>query len=268
MKQLSISHKYLGSGDEISIICGTDLIHEFPKHAHDSFCIGISEKGERDLFLGGELFRVHDGDLFFINHGVSHSCITYDEHSYKILCSSQSLLSSVVKEITPARKGEVRFNQICVKDETLRKKGEMFFSAFESGEFSVMVDELFNTFLASAVMLYADISILPIRERGDLMAAKRYILKNLASDISLKNCADEAGLSPYYFTHLFSEINGISPYQYIIQERVKYAQKMLSAQCELSRVAVDSGFYDQSHFTRHFKRITGCTPGEFAIANL
>jgi AraC-like DNA-binding protein len=56
---------------------------------------------------------------------------------------------------------------------------------------------------------------------------------------------------------------GLSPHAYLTQIRVEAAKKLLSEGASIVDVASDIGFTDQSHFTRHFKRITGVTPGQY-----
>jgi transcriptional regulator GlxA family with amidase domain len=58
----------------------------------------------------------------------------------------------------------------------------------------------------------------------------------------------------------------VSPHQYLIQVRVNNARWLLSAgsgERSLAEVASAVGFADQSHLTRHFKRVTGLTPRQF-----
>ena len=65
------------------------------------------------------------------------------------------------------------------------------------------------------------------------------------------------------FTRLFKEATGLPPHQYVILRRVERAKQFLQAGTDLSltEVALRAGFSDQSHFSRHFKRFVGVTPG-------
>ena len=57
---------------------------------------------------------------------------------------------------------------------------------------------------------------------------------------------------------------GVSPHRYQLNTRIGKAQELLLTKGEsLSMVAVATGFADQSHFTRTFKRVTGATPHEW-----
>ncbi|MEG4942592.1 helix-turn-helix transcriptional regulator [Microcoleus sp. F4-D5] len=76
-----------------------------------------------------------------------------------------------------------------------------------------------------------------------------------------KELAGIAQLSPYYFSRAFKQSVGISPHQYVIQQRVERAkQLLLQGNMSLYEIAIACGFTHQSHLTRHFKRLTGVTP--------
>jgi AraC family transcriptional regulator len=89
-----------------------------------------------------------------------------------------------------------------------------------------------------------------------------YIHDNLEQNLSLVDLATLANLSPSRFTRVFRQETGLSPHQYLIQARIERAKHLLRSGSEVSigRVAHQVGFADQSHFTRHFKRIVGVTP--------
>jgi AraC family transcriptional regulator len=89
-----------------------------------------------------------------------------------------------------------------------------------------------------------------------------YIHDNLGQTLSLADLATLANLSPSRFTRVFRQETGLSPHQYLIQARIEQATHLLRSGGEISigAIAHQVGFADQSHFTRHFKRIVGVTP--------
>lgn len=91
-----------------------------------------------------------------------------------------------------------------------------------------------------------------------------YIQGYLAEEIRLDEIARHLDLSRYYFCRLFKQSMGISPYQYVIQCRVERAKQLLKEEnLTLGEIALTCGFAHQSHFHRHFKRLTGMTPKKF-----
>jgi AraC family transcriptional regulator len=103
--------------------------------------------------------------------------------------------------------------------------------------------------------------------RGGLSAAaKRRTLElmeaHLSANLSVDLLAREVGLSPAHFARAFRESTGRAPHRYLLTMRLDHARRMLEApDATLSYVAQRSGFADQAHFTRLFKREFGVTPG-------
>ena len=59
---------------------------------------------------------------------------------------------------------------------------------------------------------------------------------------------------------------GIPPHRYLTGRRLDRARRMLLAGRRPAEVAVEVGFHDQAHLTRHFKRMLGVTPGAYAAS--
>jgi AraC family transcriptional regulator len=88
-----------------------------------------------------------------------------------------------------------------------------------------------------------------------------YINTHLDRDLSLVQIAGVINISPTYFASLFKRATGISPHQYVIQQRVERAKLMLSkTDLAIADIALQVGFSSQSHLTQQFKRLTSMTP--------
>lgn len=94
--------------------------------------------------------------------------------------------------------------------------------------------------------------------------AIEFIQANLNTDLSLQQIAASVRLSPFHFARLFKRATGYSPYQFVLKLRIERAKHLLMRRESLAKVAIDCGFFDQSHFTAHFKRFCGVTPRQFA----
>ena len=107
----------------------------------------------------------------------------------------------------------------------------------------------------------------PERVRGGLApAVRRRVLELMearAGDrLTLDVLAREAGLSPAHFARAFKESVGRAPHQHLMMLRLERARRLLERpEVALSDVALRTGFADQAHFTRFFKRRFGVTPG-------
>lgn len=88
-----------------------------------------------------------------------------------------------------------------------------------------------------------------------------HVETHLDGAVSADTMARSAGLSVSHFTRAFRATFGTTPYAYVLQSRMDRAKRMLIQGVEsLSQVALASGFSDQAHFCKLFKRMNGVTP--------
>jgi AraC family transcriptional regulator len=101
--------------------------------------------------------------------------------------------------------------------------------------------------------------------RRRLQAVMDYVEDHLDAELALDHLAAVAQMSPYHFARLFKNSTSLPPHQYVIARRVERAKALLRDRdrLPLAEVAAEVGFADQSHFTRHFKRLVGVTPRLF-----
>lgn len=135
------------------------------------------------------------------------------------------------------------------------------------------IESLTTQLAVQLIRLYATHAAATEPRRGQLSPQQRqqiddYIHAHLADDIALAQLAAVLHLSPYHFARRFKLTTGLSPYQYLLTQRLNRAIHLLQSHPERSllAVAVAVGFYDQSHLTRHLKRIHGITPGQLLKA--
>ena len=119
--------------------------------------------------------------------------------------------------------------------------------------------------------------VAPARRQGGFESAqaeaiRHFIGDNLARPLTVAGLARLVGLSSDHFGRLFRQSFGCSPHQYVVKARVMRACELLrDPEVSMAVVAADTGFADQSHFTRCFKREIGQAPGAWrahqALAN-
>jgi AraC family transcriptional regulator len=153
-------------------------------------------------------------------------------------------------------------------DPTLRHIALALRAGIQSGDaLDRMYGEALSTALAVHLLREYGAAVLgPKRQygglpRAKLMRAVEYIQDQLDTDLTVSGIAQAVGLSPYHFTRLFKESTGQSPYQYVVEARVRKAKELLTTgKFTISEAAYHVGFVDQSHLTRHFKRVFGLPP--------
>ena len=97
-----------------------------------------------------------------------------------------------------------------------------------------------------------------------LRRVQELVRERLAHDLSLDDMAQAAGVSRFHFARSFKQSTGLAPYQYVLAQRVERAKQLLiKGRLPLREIAQATGFADQSHLTRHFRRLAGTTPRAF-----
>lgn len=80
--------------------------------------------------------------------------------------------------------------------------------------------------------------------------------------VTLRQLAHDVAMSPYHFLRTFNVISGVTPYQFVLAQRLRRAAVRLRRTTDpISAIAYETGFNDLSTFNRRFRRIMGVTPG-------
>jgi len=99
-----------------------------------------------------------------------------------------------------------------------------------------------------------------------LERAIRFFDQRFAERVTMKEVARVAGLSPDHFVEVFRSAVGCRPHQYLVQCRLRHARQLIASEGQrrsLAEIALASGFSDQAHLTRHFRRAFGQSPGQW-----
>ena len=94
-----------------------------------------------------------------------------------------------------------------------------------------------------------------------LRQLRDYVQASLDQPITLENLAAVACLSPFHFCRAFKQATGVSPYQYVLGQRVERARHLLlQGHHSVAQVARAVGYHSAGHFARLFERQTGVLP--------
>jgi AraC family transcriptional regulator len=200
------------------------------------------------------------------------------------LCLAPTLLAAVAAEtleIDPARIELVP--RICLYDPLIYGIGLALLGAMHDeggggrgergGAGRLYVESLEHTLAVHLLRHHAVFPVLPghapERQGGlpppELARVVEYIHAHLVDDLTLAELAVVVHRSPYHFARMFRQSTGRSVHLYVIDRRLDEAKRLLAEpDLSIAAVAARTGFADQSHLTRHFKRCVGMSPGAFA----
>ncbi len=110
-----------------------------------------------------------------------------------------------------------------------------------------------------------------IQRAGSLSSKKLkvvldYIENHIEQKIELADLSILVGYSQFHFSRAFKNTTGMSPHQYVIQQRIERAKHLLKQSTfTINEIAIECGFANPSHLAKQFRRHTGISPSEFRI---
>jgi AraC-like DNA-binding protein len=128
-------------------------------------------------------------------------------------------------------------------------------------------EEMLLHLFAPLLLFHAEDASTPPRSGWEHPAVKRtkaYLQAHYAEDVTLQELGNVAHLSPFYLCRVFHQVVGVPPHSYQTQLRLAHAKTLLAQGFEVNYVAHETGFFDQTHFTKQFKRHFFVTPGSYS----
>lgn len=243
----------------------------FRTHTHTAWIIAAIAAGRTRFFLGDEP-RPHDagpGDLVIIAAGTPHACNPEPggPFSYRLVALDTAWLAAAAPDGNPLRP-----TAPVLRDAELFSAWLRLHAAFVGGTPAGEKRGLLAACLARLEKRHAapcahDIAGSPPRRPAPSPAVARALafMDTEAGRLApLDELARVAGLSRCRFARVFRAETGLPPHVHQMQRAIERAKKLLAAGEPISHVAVESGFADQSHFSRRFREFTGATPGQYA----
>lgn len=244
-----------------------------PRHSHEDyqFCLSLDFPGE--YRYRGSSFGVPVGSLSIIHPGETHSARDPEDRrktaNYRLMYVGTDLLREAASYVARRTTGEPFFPPIVLDGDLVGRFLRLHVSLGKPGSELERGSRLMSV-LAQLVRRHADTGPRydpPARAPGAVELVREYLHDNYAQNVSLEELARQANLSPYHLNHIFSREVGLPPHRYQIAVRVGRARELLARGTPIARVAAETGFADQSHLTRTFKRLVQVPPGRYRPQN-
>ena len=257
--------------------------HEFAPHWHEAYTIPVIEDGaECFRYLGaqhvaeaGTVPVIHPGELHTGSRAVDEGWryrVMYVPVGYlqdlasSIAGSAQPLPwfgADVIRDPDLARRLS-QAHRLLEADSDRRRAGVAAGNDAETDLLAVegaLLDALSTLLLRHGRTREAPLP--PQLNDPRVETMKSLLAADLAAPLRVADLARAVGLSPFHATRLFTEATGLPPHAWRTQLRLQRALAPLRAGASVADVAAASGFTDQSHFTRHFRRMFGVPPGRW-----
>ncbi|WP_261891956.1 AraC family transcriptional regulator [Acaryochloris marina] len=244
-----------------------------PNHSHDYYQLCLSIGGtDSELYYRGayhsfpinSLSIVHPGEMHKVRQIENRPC----NSSQWLLFIRPSLMHQVATSLDGGCHTNPFFSKMLVLDSDLIQAYLLFCHSIRDATSMLEQDSRLITLLSQLIQRWANVrsdssSIeLPHQQ---IQTARTYLEEHFAENVTLEHLAQIAHLSPYHLNRVFSQTVGLPPHKYRLQVQIKRARSLLIQGMPIKQVAVETGFADQSHFTRHFKRLVRVTPGQYQI---
>lgn len=255
--------------ENLELLRATYVTHTFAPHFHEGFAIGVIQAGVETFSYRKKQYFSTPGALVLINPGEIHTgeAAVAEGWSYRMLYPEATLLQQAASQLAGRPQDVPFFYCPVVYDDYVAQLILKLHLALEDEATSVLEREsLLLWTLGQLILRHADdrpTSQQVQVERTAWTAARDFIDAHYAGDVSLATLATQVNLSPFHLLRVFKQETGLSPHAYLTQTRIWHARKLLLAGFPIADVAAQTGFADQSHLTRRFKRIVGVTPGQY-----
>jgi AraC-like DNA-binding protein len=250
-------------------LSATFLTHQFAPHAHDTFSIGAIDKGAQIATIRGTREASGPGDLYLINPGEIHDGAPRDGgYRYRMIYPDMALLREILEDVTGKPfQGTPAFGRQILRDEALADAFYRAHITLEEGVGALETSQPMFEVLDAVFRRHGSSIIIPAdtREKNAVQRARDYLVENFADDVGLEELASVAGLSRAHLIRAFRRQFHITPHSFLTDIRVQHARRRLRQGGQPAEIALECGFADQAHFTRHFKARSGLTPGQYRL---
>lgn len=248
--------------------------HRFEKHTHDTYSIGIMLSGYSHFIKGKERELLHPGRVFLVNPEEVHNCecgTECDQWVYANIYPGTELMQNLYAEMGGNPDLAPVFPHVYIDDLSMADDLQRLFGKILANLEALELETELIDVLSRLIVKHANkegkrLSVFDEISPKEIARVLEYLEHvEEPEKKSVAELAAVAGFSPYHFIRTFRKTVGMTPYAYASQLRVIRARRLLLDGVSISETAQQSGFSDQSHMTREFKKIFGVTPGKFRL---
>ncbi|MEL6380999.1 MAG: AraC family transcriptional regulator [Cyanobacteria bacterium J06626_18] len=252
--------------NDVECFKAVDSNHAFDRHIHSGFGLAVVDQGRLAYRTEAGDSLLQPGDVLVINPGQVHwgGTVDGDRYSYRIVYPACETFVHAMPGQDKPRLPYFATNQI--RDRGLAQRLQHLLTVLERDPITLTQETYLTTVLTELVVRHAEKRIAPLTPESRIVQRIRdYIEAFYAHNPSLTELAELAQMKPLRLLRMFRKEMGLPPHAYLLQVRIHHAKAQLAQGQSIAEVAIATGFADQSHFTRHFKRFVGVTPGQYVV---
>lgn len=246
--------------------------HRLGKHFHNAYAIGLNEDGQGRCLHQRETHYHAPGSFNCIDPYEIHTGepATDDGWAFRTIYISLPAVKQAIAQLGWSEQKLPHFPKIVVNDPSLRSHYRRLFQVLSESPSQLTQQSLLLRFLSQLFSRHAQLrpqqrSVKP--EPKAIALVRDYLEAHCAENVSIDDLAKLAGLNPHYLIRCFRQQVGIPPHRYKQHWQLLAAKQALHSDKPLADIAIEYGFYDQSHFNRAFKQTFALPPGAYRKVN-
>ena len=247
---------------------GRSVTAPYPKHWHEEYQLCVVHDGAGHLTYRGADHATPAHSLFVVPPGEVHSNEAWGATgcSFRTLYIEPRLVAEASEQLGGPRESVPFFPRAVLADRLLLARFSELFDALNVAESRLTRDSALLSLLSLLLRRFSEQPERPqpsYRERRVVRLLREYITANHDRNISLAELSSVAELSPFHLNRVFRQAAGVPPHAFQTQVRIARSKGLLRQGRPIAEIAAATGFADQSHFTRHFKRLMAITPARY-----
>jgi len=239
------------------------------KHQHEELTLTAIKKGEININFEDKIDILVPDVLSVINpHEVHCANLTHiKSYSCYVIYLEKNWCINIQNELFKSKQDFIPFEKSLIKNSLIFDEFIQLCDHILVSEASILeIEEKLIDLMEKLFSRYcSNICLINTEESNSKLALeiKDYLEQSFDEDILLGDISVEFNLSVVHILRVFKKEFGLPIHSFVLNKKVHHAKKLLSQNLPITEVALQSGFFDQSHLNRSFKRVFQLTPKEY-----
>ncbi|MBT34052.1 MAG: hypothetical protein CMO01_30685 [Thalassobius sp.] len=251
----------LKNADATELLSARYVAQKFPKHYHETYCIGILEEGAEVLSFGENDLVVTANSIIAINPYDVHENYALDRFGwkYKMMYINSDLMGYAAACLGNRFAAKINFEQAVFEDAAIFNSISQLYKQVENKQ-ELITETLLIKTLQKLIVSYGKSTKPDFEPDKNTQEIKAFLDVSFEAKFELDKLAQQFKTDKYKLIRQFKKHTGLTPLSYVLLQRTNKAKTLIAQGESISQTALETGFYDQSHFDRYFKKYVGVTP--------
>lgn len=258
-----IRYYFNAENENIEIKKCNNSIHSNKAHFHNEISLGLVENGGCRTQIGGNTYELDESTVLIIPAELVHKCnpVNFDKWKFRMLYINKEWFESSFN----VDSSNIKFSYIKANQKMFLSIKQLF-SEIENSIINIENESRLLkciSFMTNTSSVCCEKESLMDSDLEKVNMLKEYMDNNYLDNIKLSDLSKFSGMNKYCLIRRFEEVQGLSPHKYITNLRINHSKELIKNNKDSADLALESGFYDQSHFIKYFKEYTGTTPMKY-----